>query len=153
MIYLHSSVALSFQPYFHIILLSSPHRFKVPFTQNSSQSSTSISNFHFSIVGLSHTICNSQSHIQWYFNCVSYLQDIWSCGIKQVPIFTLEQYFFPGAHLAGFMCWCNNISYTNLGKKLEKQSIQKKYLRSLLGWKTFSPSWDHFIFLKKKINL
>lgn len=102
-------------------------------------------------VGLSHTICNFQSHIQWYFNCVSYLQDIWSCSINQVPIFTLEQYFFPGAHLAGFTFWCNNISYTNLGKKLEKQSIHKNDLRNLLGWKHFSPCWDHFIFLKKRL--
>lgn len=103
------------------------------------------------MVGLSHAICNSQSHIQWYFNCVSYLQDIWSCSINRVLIFTLENYFFPRAHLAGFTFWCNNISYTNLGKKLEKQSIHKNDLRNLLGWKPFSPCWDHFVYFLKRL--
>lgn len=60
--------------------------------------------------------------------------------INQGPIFTLDQYFFPGAHLAGFTFWYNNISYTDLGKKLEKQSIHKNYLRNPLGWKPFSLS-------------
>lgn len=140
-----SSVSPHFQPYCYRIILSSLYRFRVSPSQNSSQSSVSASCFHVSIVGLSHTICNSRSHIWWYFNCVSYLQDIWSCGINQVPIFTLEPYFFLGAHLADFTFWCN-ISYTNLGKKLEKQSIHKNILRKLLGWKTFYPSWDHFIY-------
>lgn len=144
-----SSVFLSFLPHFYIITYASLYRFKVPFSQNSSEGSISISDFHFSMGGreLSCIIYNSQCHIRWFFNWVSYLQDIWSCGINQVPIFTLEQHFFPGAHLAGFTFWCNNISYTNLGKKLEKQCIHKNNLRNLLGWKPFSCSWDRFIYL------
>lgn len=118
-----SSVAPRFQPYSYIIISSSLSRFKVPFLPSSSRSSTTISNFHFSIVGLSCPICNSQSYIQWYFNCVSYLQDIWSCSFNQVPIFTLEHHFFPGAHLASFTFWCNNILSTQLGKKWGKQSV------------------------------
>jgi len=149
MIYFCSSVSPSFQPYFSIITLASLPRFKVSFSQNSSQGSESISYFHFSLVGLSRPICNSQSHIRWYFNCVSYLQDIWSCGINQVPIFTLEQYFFPGAHLAGFTFCCNNISYTNWGQKLEKQSIHKNILRNLLGCKPFLTPVEIILFIFK----
>ena len=144
-----SSVSSSFQPYSYMIILSSPFRFKASFSQNASQGSVSVSNFPCSMVGLSNTLCNSQSPRQWYFNWVSYLQAIWSCGINQVPLFILERYFFPGAHLAGFAFWCNNISYTNFGQKLEKQSIQKNIFRNLLGWKPSYPSWDHFIYFKK----